>query len=189
MNLENQRYGRNKNTVVNHQYIASAEYRRKFDKITDNKELRRILYSAAKEMLTHRSGTLFEDMYWIDERNGNVIASALNEQQESGISYSKAIYNSIKDNKHIITMHTHPNSSPPSISDFNSAFVHKYRKSLVICHNGAIYAYISNCEVSIRLYDAYVAFFSKAGYNDIEAQLKALLKLKSNYDIDFWEVT
>ena len=139
-------------------------------------------------MLNHRSGTLFEDMYWIDERNGNIIASALNEQQERGISYSKTIYNSIKDNKHLITIHTHPNSSPPSISDFNSAFIHKYKKGLVACHNGKIYVYTSNCEVPTRLYDAYVAFFFKEGYNEVEAQMNALLKLKSNYDIDFWEV-
>lgn len=65
MNLEQQRYGRNKNTVINHTYIESGEYRRKFDKITDNKEIDRILYLKAKEMLNHRSGTLYEDLYLI----------------------------------------------------------------------------------------------------------------------------
>lgn len=36
-NLEFQRYGRNKSTLVNSTYISSGEYRNKFDKITDNK--------------------------------------------------------------------------------------------------------------------------------------------------------
>lgn len=72
MNLENQRYGRNKNTTINHLYINSGEYRRKFDKVTENKELSRLIYSKAKEMLFHRSGTLLEDMYWIDVDTGKV---------------------------------------------------------------------------------------------------------------------
>ena len=64
--LELQRYGRNKSTLVDSKYISSGEYRKKFDKITNNTELSRLLYSKAKEMLMHRSGTLYEDMYWID---------------------------------------------------------------------------------------------------------------------------
>ena len=63
---EEQRYGRNKNTVINHAYINSGEYRKKFDKISDNKKLNKLLYQLAKAMLEHRSGTLYEDMYWVD---------------------------------------------------------------------------------------------------------------------------
>ncbi len=66
VSLEYQRYGRNKETTINHTYINSGEYRRKFDKITDNVEVNRTLYLKAKEMLQHRSGTMLEDMYWID---------------------------------------------------------------------------------------------------------------------------
>ena len=44
-NLEFQRYGRNKSTLVNHTYISSGKYRNKFDKIIDNKHVSRILYS------------------------------------------------------------------------------------------------------------------------------------------------
>ena len=79
MALEYQRYGRDKNTLVNKAYIDSGEYRNKFDKITDNKEVSRILYAKAKEMLKHRSGTMCEDMYWIDAKTGDIIASALDE--------------------------------------------------------------------------------------------------------------
>ena len=39
MILENQRYGRNKETIVNKTYIESGEYRRKFDNATDNPEV------------------------------------------------------------------------------------------------------------------------------------------------------
>lgn len=61
--LEYQRYGRNKETAINHTYINSGEYRSKFDRITENINVNRILYNKAKEMLNHRSGTKYEDMY------------------------------------------------------------------------------------------------------------------------------
>ena len=47
MALEYQRYGRNKETLVNKTYIESGEYRRKFDKISDNAEVNKALYNAA----------------------------------------------------------------------------------------------------------------------------------------------
>ena len=76
--LEFQRYGRNKSTLVNSKYISSGEYRKKFDKITNNADLSRLLYSKAKEMLIHRSGTLYEDMYWIDSEKVDIITREIN---------------------------------------------------------------------------------------------------------------
>lgn len=188
MNLEYQRYGRNKDTVINHNYIEGGEYRRKFDRITNNKAVNRVLYNKAKEMLFHRSGTLFEDMYWIDGSTGKVAASALNEQYHSRIMYSKAINEIISKYKNLIVLHTHPCSSPPSIFDFNAAFRNGYKKCLIICHNGTVYEYYCNEKISTRLYEAYVAKFLMKGYNEIEAQVQALNELKRSYDIDFWEV-
>ena len=61
--IEEQRLGRNKQTAINHTYICSGKYRKKFDAISDNMELSRLLYNITKEMLMHRAGTEFEDMY------------------------------------------------------------------------------------------------------------------------------
>lgn len=91
MSLEYQRYGRNKETLINNTYINSGEYRRKFDKITDNKDIARVLFIKAKEMLIHRNGTKFEDMYWIDGNTGEVIASILDEIDENCIKYNASI--------------------------------------------------------------------------------------------------
>lgn len=55
---EGQRYGRNKDTSINHAYINSGEYRKKFDVISNNNELNRKVYQLAKKMLEHRSGTV-----------------------------------------------------------------------------------------------------------------------------------
>ena len=188
MILEYQRYGRNKDTAIDSTYINGGEYRRKFDKIIDDIAVSRILYSKAKEMLFHRSGTLFEDMYWFNGIDGTILASVLDETETEKIGYSSSVARAIDGTANLIAMHTHPNSMPPSIADFNSAFVHKYAISIVICHDGSVYIYASAQEVPEDLYKLYVEKFLRVGYNNKEAQLAALDKIKVNYDIDYCEV-
>ena len=81
--LEYQRYGRNKTTLVNKTYIHGGEYRRKFDKATENAEVNKALYNCAKSALKHRSGTVYEDMYWIDSKTGSIILSVTDSTDES----------------------------------------------------------------------------------------------------------
>ena len=137
--LEKQRYGRNKETTINRNYINSGEYRNKFDCISNNEELNRTVYKIAKKMLNHRSGTLYEDMYWIDIDTGEIVASEVNQKVEKGIWYSKSTLREIEKHKNLLVMHTHPNSMPPSIRDFNSAYKNGYQICLVCCHNGKIF--------------------------------------------------
>ena len=186
--LENQRYGRNKSTLINNTYIDSGEYRRKFDNLTPNVEVNRVLYSKAKEMLKHRSGTLYEDMYWIDGDTGKIIASALNEQNESEVAYSNAVKRAIRNKDNLIAMHTHPHSMPPSAADFNSCYKNNYESAFVICHNGKIFEYAAYGEVDTRLYNAYIKECLIDGDTSFNAQIKALKKFKQNKIIDFWEV-
>lgn len=47
--IERQRYGRNKDTTINHTYINSGEYRNKFDRISNDSELNRLVYQIAKK--------------------------------------------------------------------------------------------------------------------------------------------
>lgn len=186
--LEQQRYGRNKNTVVNKTYIESGEYRRKFDNVTDNKKVNKTLYNCAKKALKHRSGTIYEDMYWIDGNTGKILASKTDSTQERAIIYTDDIKNAIEKNDNIITVHTHPSSMPPSIGDFNSAFRNGYNKGVVVCHDGKVFTYSSKQKVENRLYDMYIQGYVSDGLSEYEAQIQALEKLKSNYDIDFREV-
>ena len=139
-------------------------------------------------MLQHRSGTKIEDMYWIDGDTGEIVASALNEQQESAVKYSNAIKKAIKGKTNLVTMHTHPSSMPPSGADFNSAVEHEYMISLVLCHDGKIIQYVANERIPIYIYERYVSEFKTEGLDEYNAQWEALVKLKKSYDIDFWEV-
>lgn len=187
-NFEFQRYGRNKSTLVNSTYISSGEYRNKFDKIINNKNVNRILYSKAKEMLLHRSGTLYEDMYWFDADTGKVLAKEINSFEEEQILYSESINRAIEGRSNVIAMHTHPCSMPPSIADFNSVKDHNYRLGIVLCHNGNIFCYKSDEIISKVMYNLYVADYYLQLRDEYLAQLEALKELSEIYDIEFWEV-
>jgi proteasome lid subunit RPN8/RPN11 len=187
--LEAQRYGRNKSTLVNGSYISGGEYKKKFDKITNNKDFSRILYNTAKEMLFHRSGTLYEDMYWFDADTGCIIAKEINSIEEEQILYSETINKAIEGKSNIITMHTHPYSMPPSIADFNSVKEHNYRFGIVLGHDGKIFVYKSAETVTKVLYNLYVADYYNLLQDEYEAQIEALKELEQNYEIAFWEVT
>ncbi|MBQ6844207.1 MAG: hypothetical protein IJO60_06205 [Agathobacter sp.] len=186
--IERQRYGRNKDTIINHAYINNGEYRSKFDKISDSKELNRLVYQLAKKMLFHRSGTLLEDMYWVDIDEKKIVASEVNQTALCQIRYSKATKKAIRRSKELLVIHTHPYSMPPSIRDFNSNLKNGYKISLVCCHDGKLYMYQSMRYVSEFLYKGTVAKYKKMGYDDFEAQICALKEYEQKGDIIFKEV-
>lgn len=190
MALENQRYGRNKSTLVNKTYISGGEYKRKFDNATDNLEVNKALYDSAKAALKHRSGTELEDMYWIDGITGDIIFSVTDSIEKRAVEYTEKVKSVISRNsdKKIITLHTHPSSMPPSIEDFNSCFKHGYHSGYVACHNGKLFKYSSSEQVSTSLYGLYIQKFLGDGFNEYNAQIKALNKIMENHDIDFEEV-
>jgi len=89
---EEQRYGRNKDTAINRTYINSGDYRKKFDEISSSPKLNRLLYRLSKKMLEHRSGTGFEDMYWIDPTSISIVAEETESYSEGKIEYAEKLY-------------------------------------------------------------------------------------------------
>lgn len=85
---ELQRSGRNKSTQINSSYINSGEYRKKFDSLSDSKKLNRLVYLLAKRMLKHRTGTEYEDMYWIDLDTLDIVAEEIAADTAKEIIYS-----------------------------------------------------------------------------------------------------
>lgn len=167
----------------------SGEYRNKFNQISDNLKLNRLLYKLAKTMLEHRTGTKLEDMYWIDLDHMKVIASETDMQAEKQIIYSETTKGRIKEYKNLLTIHTHPDSFPPSIEDLNSNYDHNYTLGVVVCHDGSLYIYSANERINENYYKLIVEAYLKIGYNEKEAQIKALNELQENFDIRFKEVT
>ena len=189
MNAELQRKGRNKDTVINHTYIESGDYRKKFDYISDNNRLNRLLYVLSKEMLKHRSGTLYEDMYWIDLDTCQEIAKEIDCKLEHKVTYSKSTKKAIKKYPHIVTIHSHPENSPPSVEDLNCNLKFKYELGIICCHNGRIFIYVSNQYVGEFYYKLLVGQYEKCGYNYVDAQIEALKEIEEKYNIVVKEVT
>ena len=185
---EKQRYGRNKDTLINNSFINSGEYRKKFDRISNDKELNRMIYQIAKKMLNHRSGTMLEDMYWIDLDSLQIVAAETTQTEERTIKYSQATRRAISKYKHLLVIHTHPESMPPSIGDFNSALKNKYQICLVCCHDGKIYIYNSKNYIIELFYRHTVAKYRKRLLSEFDAQICALEELQRTGDISFEEV-
>ncbi len=185
---EEQRYGRNKDTTIKHAYISSGEYRKKFDQISDNKKLNKLLYQLAKTMLEHRSGTLYEDMYWIDAETATVVAKEIEGCVESTIVYSKSTMKKIRSKQGLITIHTHPSSSPPSISDLRSNYIYKYSLGIVCGHNGNVYIYTANEEVSKVRYKSLGGKFLNMFKSRERAQVLMLDELQKQFDVMIKEV-
>lgn len=186
---EGQRYGRNKDTAINHTYINSGSYRRKFDFISNSPDLNRLIFQLSKKMLEHRSGTKFEDMYWIDAAHRRVIAKETESCSEEQIVYSNSIRSKISKYENLITLHSHPNSYPPSINDLNSNFINHYGLGIVACYDGKVFKYASNQEIREDYYKMVVEKYLKKGYNEYEAQIEALNELVTKFDIMVKEVT
>ena len=190
---EFQRLGRNKSTQINKTYINSGEYRKKFELLSYSKELNRLIYKLAKKMLKHRTGTEFEDMYWVDLDTLMVVAKELNAKKIREVVYSdktKKIVRKYKNDltKRLLTIHTHPSSFPPSIPDFNANYENEYNIGIVICHDGKIFLYSANEKLNENYYNLLVAKKLGQGYNDYEARINALQEMQKAFAIMVKEV-
>ncbi len=188
MELKDQRAGRNKDTTINRRYIESGEFRRKFDQITDDPKYNRKLYQLAKDMLYHRSGTVFEDMYWMDLDTGNIIAAEISDNTERGISYSDVTKKKIRQYPNLITIHSHPSGMPPSPGDFKANYVYKYSLGVVVGHNGKVYVYKTLKDYEVKYGEMLIANYKEKMYNEEEAQLAALYELEKDGYIAIKEV-
>ncbi len=186
---EKQRYGRCKDTCIDHTYISGGEFRKKFDQISDSPELNKLLYNLAKKMLFHRSGTNYEDMYWIDAESVEVVAQVTDSIEESRVIYPHNIVNFLKMHSGLVTIHSHPAGLPPSIEDFNSNYIYGYNLGIVIGHNGKLYLYNSNEEIDKLYFELKVESYRSLGYNESESREKAIKFCMEKFDINYKEVT
>lgn len=157
---------------VDWDYINSQEYRKKFDKLTDNPATDQAIYEVAKKALKHRDGTAYEDMYLLG-LDGGILSSVTNSSVKRGVTYTEefkeTLEKSIKNSVPTIAIHNHPEGTPPSADDFRKAFENKYSLGVIIGHNGQIYIYRNNSveltpQITEEMSDD-VGFFFRSGYD------------------------
>ena len=186
---EEQRYGRDKATTVDKGFLENGEFRRKFDKISDSPKLNRLLYQLAKKMLLHRSGTRYEDMYWIDPVTCEVVASECTSTIEEKVIYSEKTIRAIEGRDDLITIHSHPSGFPPSVEDLNSNLTHSYVKGIVVTHKCSVFVYSSRSYIDPVYYNLKLDSMLLSGYNDFEAQMNTLTFFQDHSEIFIKEVT
>lgn len=132
----------NTGSVVDNQMITSSNYRRVFDKLGEPQKITRSIFQQTKAILTHRSGSDFEDLSFIDSLTGKFLTRTDYSVERQCIP-SKQMMDMVKkaEPNTIIAIHNHPNSSAPSLDDINSAWRKKYKYGIIACHNGNIYKY------------------------------------------------
>ncbi len=170
--------------------IQSNAYRRKFDKISDNKVLNRNIYQAAKEMLRHRDGDDREDLYGFDEKTGKqLFKSVENKNNKSKVYYTKNIEKIVESKPYqIISVHNHPRSTLPSAGDLTAQHLRKYAKGIIVGHNGRLIVYSVNKDVDFEFFKYSIESMkmrTKMERNTLEDMLK---NLKKHGLIDYQEL-
>ena len=179
----------NNPTTINHDVIFSEQYRAKFNGIADTPEGDAIICQKARDMLTHRNNSYYEDMYLFNS-SGKVVGTQTHSTIIQEVVYNKSLERAIKryPPKSLISLHNHPESKPPSGSDLFSNGFRKYKTGLICCHNGDVYIYQTGKKAfTANLFDSTVDKYIKRGYNESEAYVKALNQFSIDYGIK-WEV-
>lgn len=119
-------------------YINSDAYAKKFENLTGNKVLDENICQSARAMLQHRQGTAIEDGAVFDMTTGKRLL--LHDKGIVPSSCDMDITSCLAKGVPLLSMHSHPGSSPFSGSDYQFLFHHEQVKaSVVIGHNGAVY--------------------------------------------------
>lgn len=132
----------NENTEVEWDYIRSDDFKQVFENLTENKELNETLYNSAIEILEHRDGTVYEDLYMIGLNNDFVLKNTT-ENRPYRCSFNQEQKDKVLEIpiNSFVTLHNHSNGAPPSPIDFNHSFSFTYPFGIIVGHNGAIYKF------------------------------------------------
>lgn len=181
------------NSIVNMDYIKSNEYRKKLNSLINSSTERRGVEKSINEMLDHRSGTYYEDLAYINSKNGKYLINKEYDYYDEveGISACKPNHSMnllLRDSPDytIIGVHNHPKSYAPSISDIKNAFERKYKYGIVTCHDGRVYKYtvektFVNTKENRRYCDILLADLDRAVYSkDEKGTMQSLEDLALN---------
>lgn len=179
------------NNTVDLGYINSAEFRKKFNRVTGNSKINDLLRRYAIAMLTHRNGTDGEDLYIINASTGDLLIrkNSGKNDLEVGLKTSEVVDFIRKYPNDMIGMHNHPTNVYPTGSDFAASGFRKYKFGLVITHDGRVFKYRHGDKPFLpSVFDNRIDKYSKSPYNlgMVEAHLKVIEDFKKEYGI-LWE--
>lgn len=132
---------------VDREYVNSPEYQTKFEKIPVNKNVQMALHKQAGRLLEFVDGLEPEKQFQerllaIDAKTGEFIVDNFDRDgSETRTGFSDDEYQKIKENPNqIILIHNHSGNGRPSPQDFLTCLHDKVFMSVIVCHNGNVYA-------------------------------------------------
>lgn len=172
--------------------VNSLAFANKINTVSDNKALNDSLLKSAKEILKHRDGTLLEDLYLLYFDTGKIVYKNNLSSDAQRITYTKKMQQLLSDKPdRLVAIHNHPQGMPPSASDINTAAKNKYKRNVVVEHDGRVFVY----EVHERFEKILphediliIGKYKKLGYNEYKAQKKALKELERRHKFGFKEL-
>ncbi len=177
---------------VNFDIIESERYRNDISKITKNPKVAESIYSSARDMLKHRSGTNYEDDYAIGLRSGKIIAQETSLNIEGKVGFSALDVEKIRNaNEEILTLHNHPHGRPPTAEDVNALFRRGENNTLGCClgHNSSIYLFTRpEREIVTRDYVLAIQKFKNRGFSEDTAQLNAIEQMSRTFGFDIYVI-
>lgn len=172
---------------VNWELVNSPEYKKKFSSITNSEQVNNTLYKKAIDILKDKSGTEYETLHLIDLDTGKVVATSAHTKVPQTVSPNKEVLKAVRKARPrtLVGIHNHPNSLPPSGSDFSTAKNREYYVGVVACHNGDVWVYKARKPVTSYIFDMKVANYKNEGYTDLEAYEKAMRKIGKDYGLEW----
>lgn len=128
-------------TIVNNSMLYSPEYRKLFDQLGESPKITRKIFQNSRKALLHRTGTEFEDLIFINSNTGEVRSRIDYDVKKQVMPSEKMKKMVLSFPNTIISIHNHPGSAMPSLSDINSCRDRKYKYGIIVCHNGNLFKY------------------------------------------------
>lgn len=165
---------------VNWHIVKSKEYTEKFSFLSNDRKVVELAAQRARNILRHRDGVETEEIYAINLSTGKDVAKIINQNYIRGVKrtdkFTRSLLRTEQRGEMILTLHNHPNSTPPSIADLNELWNNENVSGLVVCHDGTLY-YYTRPKSKINKFDYTVALRKVKSYNVYEKDEKRLMEL------------
>lgn len=173
-------------TVVSESLYSNPKWRANFNKLASNTAVNNSIRNISEQILKHRSGTFYEDMYFINAKTGKIEGYNTKSKSKCKVGSNASIEKALnKSNVDLIGIHNHPFSSVPSLSDLNVIASRSAQKfGVIICHDGTIFTYSKpKAKISEQVYEAALTKHKK--YSRMTMEDKGFNELGNIYGFEY----
>ena len=170
----------------------------RLSKIESDETVVKSIFNRSKTILQHRDKSHYEDLAFVDSRNGKSKINTKYDYYEGGKSAcvpNSKMYKMLKNAPEhtIISIHNHPASTMPSADDIFAAYLRNYKYGLVLGHKGDIikYSLEENAWINedtygliqARLDKLYEAMYNKETTTTVESAIHGLAGYGINVEV------